>query len=275
MPPTPPEVIVANLIWFGVWIAGALLLVLLGKRPSWLGDFRRRALAQWRPALILAALTLLGLLARDLSASKFSLGALLGDLLLPAAVFAQALIGFAIAYSIPGFEPLPVSAAVSRRKSVAQTILLTALSIIIAAPLGLLLGSIGTSVGAGVAHETIRNQAVASEFPSNPLTVFLMLLAGAGIAEEVVYRLVILSLVWRLTRSPWLAVIVAAILHGLYHLTPLDSLYLQFWQYPVAQVVGTICISAIWGVLYVRRGLGAAITGHTLADWLSVMILLR
>jgi membrane protease YdiL (CAAX protease family) len=114
-----------------------------------------------------------------------------------------------------------------------------------------------------------------ASFPQNPLVVFLLLLAGAGIAEEVVYRLVILSLVWRLTRSPWLAIAVAAILHDLYHLTPLDSFYLQFWQYPVAQVLGTICISVVWGILYVRRGLGAAILGHTLADWISVMILLR
>ena len=80
---------------------------------------------------------------------------------------------------------------------------------------------------------------------------------------------------WRLTRNPWVAIAVAALLHGLYHLTPLDGFYAQFWQYPVAQVVGTLAISVVWGILYVKRGLESAIVGHTLADWIGVMFFVR
>lgn len=202
-------------------------------------------------------------------------GALLGDLFLPIAVFAQALIGLAIARGIPRYEPLPLTDTLKRRKDVLRTFGLAFISIIIAVPLGLVLGSVGTSLGAGLAHETVRSSTLSSQFPSNPVVAFLLLLAGAGIAEEVVYRLVILSLVWRLTRHAWIAILVAALLHGLYHLTPLDGFYLQFLQYPVAQVMGTVFISAVWGILYVKRGLESAILGHTLADWVSVVFLLH
>ncbi len=276
MTATRPEVALANLIWFGAWDAGVLLLVVLGRRTGTrLAAFRARVVAQWRPALALAALTLIGLLARDVAVGTDLLRAIAGYLLLPVGVFAQALIGLALARGIPKFEPLPLSAPAAPRQHMVRTLVVTSLITVIAAPVGLVLGSIGTSLGASLAHETVRSQAVTSQFPANPVVVFLMLLAGAGIAEEVVYRLVILSLVWRLTGRSWVAVIVAAVLHGLYHLTPLDGFYAQFWQYPVAQVVGTIGISVVWGVLYVKRGLESAIVGHTLADWIGIMFLLR
>ena len=276
MSPTPPEVVLTNLIWFGAWGAGVVLLVAFGGRGGKrLASFRARAMAQWRPALALAALTLIGILARDIAMGAAMPRALGGDLLLPVGVFAQALIGLALARGIPKFEPLPLSAPGAPRRHALRTLVLTTLITLVAAPVGLVLGSIGTSLGAGIAHETVQSQAVTSQFPANPVVVFLMLLAGAGIAEEVVYRLVILSLVWRLTRSPWVAIVVAALLHGLYHLTPLNSFYAQFWHYPVAQLVGTVGISLVWGILYVKRGLESAIMGHTLADWIGVMFLLR
>lgn len=271
----PPEVVLVNLVWFGVWDVSVLLLVLFGKRSSArIAAFRERMVAQWRPALALAALAYVGVVARDITAGKATPGALVGDFLFPVSVFAQALIGFAIARGIPKFEPLPLVAAFGQR-SFARKVMLTSLITLVAAPTGLVLGSIGTSLGAGLAHESVRNEAVTSQFPANPVVAFLLLLAGAGIAEEVVYRLVILSLVWRVTHSAWVAIVTAALLHGLYHLTPLGSFYRQFWQYPVAQVLGSVCISMVWGFLYVKRGLGSAIMGHTLSDWIGFMFLMR
>jgi membrane protease YdiL (CAAX protease family) len=276
MTTTRPEVALVNLIWFGAWGVGVLLLVIFGRRAGTrVAAFRARVVVQWRPALALAALTLLGLLARDVAVGANLPRALVGDLLLPVGVFAQALIGLALARGISKFEPLPLSAPAAPRQHVVRTLVLTTLITVIAAPVGLVLGSLGTSLGAGLAHETVRSQAVTSQFPANPVLAFLLLLAGAGIAEEVVYRLVILSLVWRLTGSPWAAVVVAAVLHGFYHLTPLNGFYAQFWQYPVAQVVGTIGISVVWGILYVKRGLESAIVGHTLSDWIGLTFLLR
>ncbi|MGE5333494.1 MAG: CPBP family intramembrane glutamic endopeptidase [Nitrososphaerota archaeon] len=275
MQQSSPLVIVTNLTWLAVWVATALLIALFGQRAARLAAFRARMLAQWPPALVFAVLTLIGLVAADISTGADMPGALLGDLFLPVAVFAQALLGLAIARGIPRYEPLPLVDALARRKHVLRTFGLALISIIVAVPLGILLGSVGTSLGAGLTHETVRSSALSSQFPSNPAVAFLLLLAGAGIAEEVVYRLVILSLVWRLTGHAWIAILVAALLHALYHLTPLDSFYLQFWQYPVAQVMGTVFISAIWGVLYVKRGFESAVLGHTLADWVSVTFLLH
>ncbi len=272
---TPPEVAITNLLWLALWVGAALFIAMFGQRLSRLVAFRSRMLAQWRPALVLAVLTLIGLVAADVSAGADMPGALLGDLFLPVAVFAQALVGLAIARGISGYEPLKVTTALRKREHIVRTLGLTLIAIIVAVPLGIILGSVGTSLGAALAHETVHSNELSPQFPSNPLVAFLLLLSGAGIAEEVVYRLVILSLVWRLTRRAWIAVLVAALLHGLYHLTPLDSFYLQFLQYPVAQVLGTVLISAVWGVLYVRRGLESAILGHTLADWVSVVFLLH
>lgn len=270
-----PLVAITNLAWLTLWSVVALLIALFGKRLARLAAFRSRMLAQWRPALVFAVLTLIGAVIADISSGAEMPRAFLGDLFLPIAVFAQALIGLAIARGIPGYEPLAVTDALAKRKHVIRTLGLSVIGIIVAVPLGLVFGSIGTSLGAGLAHETVHSSTVTSQFPSSPLAAFLLLLAGAGIAEEIVYRLIILSLVWRLTHRAWIAIFVAALLHGLYHLTPLDSFYLQFLQYPVAQVLGSVFISAVWGVLYVKRGLESAVLGHTLADWVSVMFLLR
>jgi hypothetical protein len=53
--------------------------------------------------------------------------------------------------------------------------------------------------------------------------------------KETTYRLVVLSFVWAMTGRRWLAIVVAAILFGAYHLTPLSGNYLTFLKFPVSQ----------------------------------------
>ncbi len=271
MSPRSPEVVIANLVWLFGWIALAGALLTFGNRSQRFAAFRMRMLGAWRPALVLAVLTLAGRIALGLPTSDAV--KLASVSLMPLAVFAQALIGFAIARGIPKYDPLPVTTALTQRRRVVRTVGLTLLLVVIAAPVGLVLGSVGLSLGAGLTHETVNNAAAASQLPSDRAALFLVLLAGAGIAEEVVYRLVILSLVWRLTGNPWIAIVVAAVLHGLYHLTPLDSLYLTFLHYPVAQVLSSVFIGLVFGWLYVKRGFESTVLAHTLSDWVAVAFL--
>lgn len=63
---------------------------------------------------------------------------------------------------------------------------------------------------------------------------FFQLLAGAGMFEETLFRLVILTFVWWVTGRKWLAILLSALAFGAYHLSPLDSFYLTFWHYPMS-----------------------------------------
>ena len=52
--------------------------------------------------------------------------------------------------------------------------------------------------------------------------IFVMLFGGAGMFEEVVFRLFVVSGLWYLFKRPSWAIIISALIFGLYHLTPLN-----------------------------------------------------
>ena len=97
----------------------------------------------------------------------------------------------------------------------------------------------------------------------------------AGIAEETTCRLILISLVWWLTRRKWLAVVLSAIVFAVYHLTPLSGGYLAFWQFPISQLVSTILIGLVWGYAFVKRGYETPVLAHTLSDWIPVLLFLE
>jgi membrane protease YdiL (CAAX protease family) len=100
-----------------------------------------------------------------------------------------------------------------------------------------------------------------------------MFLAGGGIAEELVHRLVLLSIVWALTKRPWFAILVAAIIHSAYHFTPVNLLHETFLQFPVSQFLSGLVMGVWWGYVFVKRGYETAALGHTLSDWLPLLII--
>ena len=115
--------------------------------------------------------------------------------------------------------------------------------------------------------------------PSDKVFAFFSLLQGAGFAEETPYRLVIVSLVWRLAggarvarRGRGLAIWAGALAFAAYHLTPLDSMYAVFWQYPIAQFSASLLIGLVWGWIYTRRGFETAVLAHTLSDWIPALL---
>jgi len=262
---TPPEVRLANLAFMLFWMMAVAAILLAGRRWPRLRGFRDGMVAQWKPAL---AIALLYLVSYALSGRGF-----LNPYAL--AIFCQALLGLALARRIAGYEPLPVAQSVVQRQHVWRSIGLMLGSAVLLALVAFLLGSIGMGVMQQIFGEVSRSAEAASELPYNNWQLFFALLSGAGIAEETTYRLVALSLLWKLTNRRWLAIVVSALLFGAYHLSPLTSMYLTFWKFPLSQFLASSLIGLVWGYAYARRGYETAVLSHTLSDWVPILLFMR
>jgi membrane protease YdiL (CAAX protease family) len=251
------------LLQIGLWSAGTGLVLAFGQRWPRLRGFRTCMLEQWKPALGISLLYLLatGLGGRSL-VNPYAL-----------AVFCEAMVGLALARGISGFEPLPVVQTFFARKGRLKEIGLVLLYAFLGAVVGIILGSVGLSIAQSIFHETYQTSGLTQNFAPGFWQAFWLFLAGAGIAEETLYRLVLVSLFWRLTgRSGW-AVILSALVFGIYHLTPLSGMYRTFWQFPISQFLASVLIGLVWGWLFVRRGYGTSVLAHTLSNWLPMALL--
>jgi membrane protease YdiL (CAAX protease family) len=261
MPPIPTEILVAYFLFLAFWI-GLISTILIAARwsPRARG-WRDQLLAQWKPALAIA-------IASYLSSLVSGKGWLTPQ---PIGVFCQALVGLALARSIAGYEPLPVVRSLWRRewRGLVRLALMAFIALLLVLPIQIS-GAIGMNLGHALFHESNFTREAQDSMPYNVWQVFFAFLAGAGIAEEIVYRLVAVSLVWRVTQSPWLGIIVGAVLFGAYHLSPLDGLYLTFLKFPMSQFLATVFIGIVLGIAYVKRGAETAIMAHTFSDWIPI-----
>ncbi|MBI5033945.1 MAG: CPBP family intramembrane metalloprotease [Chloroflexi bacterium] len=262
MQPTPPEVVIANIAFIAFWVFIVALIWLGGQRFERTRAFRERMIAQWKPALAITAIFLIsnGLASRS-PINPYLL-----------AIFCQVLIGLALARGIAGYEPLKTTQSILRRERMVQNIVLLVAISIIAGIVGLFIGAVGLGIVQSIFHETNRTSELAQSFSINKMQAFFQLLWGAGIAEETTYRLVALSFVWAMTRRRWLAIFISALLFAAYHLSPLDGLYLKFWQFPISQFVSTVFIGMVWGYVFTRRDYETSVLSHTLSDWLPMLL---
>jgi membrane protease YdiL (CAAX protease family) len=260
--PVPQATVVASI----TFIVGSIVPVaaILAFPVPAVRAARAALLANWREAAIIAALYEVSSIVRGRALDLTTL-----------AIFAWAIVGLTIARGIPGFEPLRVVGAIGRRARVAREIALTLLLAIALNFIAKAAGGLGMSIGHALTGETSRTAEVASTFPSDPVQSFFLLLGGAGIAEETLFRLVVLSAIWKVTGSAPLAVLASAVVFGAYHLSPLDGLYEMFWTFPVSQLIASTFTGIVWGIAYVKRGYETAVLGHTLGDWLTILIFLR
>jgi membrane protease YdiL (CAAX protease family) len=269
------EIKTANLTMILFWVGATGVLLALGQIWPRLRGFRACMLAQWKAALVISLLFLAGM----------ALGGRGGFNVYALAIFCEALIGLALARQV-GREPLPVAAAVqtgrgaARRRSgavqeqrgAARAVGLSVLFALLAAAAAFLVGSIGLSIMQSITHETVNTRDALNNFAVGPLQALGAFFSGAGIAEETLFRLCVLSLLWRWLGKPGWAVALSALLFGAYHLTPLSGMYQSFWQYPVSQFVASTLIGGVWGWLFVRRGYETCVLAHTLSDWLPMLI---
>src|SRR5512133_2037505 len=189
------------------------------------------------------------------------------------AIFCQAMIGLAFAHSLADYEPLPVAHTPNHQKKWTEKIypfLSGALVITMAA---LMVNGFLGSIFLQLFGETTSNpQGLSSFFPPNVWQSFFLMLAGAGIYEETLFRLVCVSFLWRLTHRPWVAIIISALLFGAYHLSPLDSAYLQYWERPFTVFSLSTIMGVVMGYAYERYGYETVVLGHTLGNWVSLLL---
>ena len=262
MQQAPRQVIAANLAFIVFWILVVTLMWLVGRRWERTRAFRERMIAQWQPALVI---TLIFLASNVLSGRSFI------NLYAPA-IFCQALIGLAIARGIAGYEPLTTTQSILRRERIVRNIVLLIVIGTLAGIVGLLIGNVSMGIVQSILHETKPTREVAQSFSVDKTQAFFHFLWGAGIAEEMTYRLVALSLVWAKTGRRWLAIFISAVLFAAYHLSPLDGSYLRFWQFPVSQFSASMLIGIVWGYVFTKCDYETVVLSHTMSDWIPVLL---
>lgn len=246
---------VSALVW-------ALLLSTILIVGSWwhpVREFRAKMLRQWRPSFAIALLY---------AVSQF-IG---GTQIFPfysIAIFCQAMIGLALAEDLADFEPLLLLHTANHQKKWTNFLLG---SLIISLAALVVNGLVGSMLLELFGETTNNPQGVASLFPSNAWQSFFLMLAGAGIYEETLFRLVCVSFFWRLTQRPWIAIILSAVLFGAYHLSPFDSAFRQYWERPVTIFFLSTTMGAIMGYAYRKYGYETVVLGHTFGNWTALFL---
>ena len=124
---------------------------------------------------------------------------------------------------------------------------------------------------AGVSMERVR------AFVAQPLSTRLAIVAYAGIVEELVFRVIISTLVaWlaylvlkRSTAAIWIGIAVSAVLFGLAHVANLPNVPHPYLRAIVLNGIAGIVL----GWLYWRRGLEWAVLAHLIADATMYLVL--
>jgi membrane protease YdiL (CAAX protease family) len=262
MAETPRVVIIANLVWVMAWTAALLLSLALPRLLRRSIPFVVVLKVQWKTSLCIAGVYL--------GSTLLGGRGILNPYVL--AVFCQAMFGLAIAQGIPDFQALRMSQALIHRDYIGRDFFASLLVVAVIILPAILVGTIGLSIGRSIFGEVSRTIQAQAPFTGNLGSAFFLFLAGSGIAEETPYRLFLVSLIWRWSRRPGLAITVSALIFGMYHLTPLDGQYQTFWLFPISQVLASTLIGIIWGYLYRWRGYESAVLAHTLSNWLPILI---
>jgi membrane protease YdiL (CAAX protease family) len=249
-----------SLLFWVLVVAGVLAAGLVWERAR---PIAKTIVAQWRPALGIAVVY----------AVSGGLGRQGGVILSGIEVFCQALVGLALARGIAGYEPLPIARSVARREHAWRSVgVMLGVSLLLV-PVIVIVSAVGSGIGQFISGgQSLTYDSVTGVFPAESWRILLMMLAGAGIAEETPYRLVILSLLWRLTRRRWLAIVVSAVVFGAYHLTPFNSLYRMHWQAPISQFLVTTLAGLVMGYVYTKRGYETAVLGHAFGNWIPYVL---
>lgn len=256
-----------QLIRMIVIIVAFISIVCLRRHPR-LEGFWARIVKQWQTATIL---TLIYLVAVSVSITAFETEPhriLVSIVTNGAYIFCLTMLGLGFAANIVGFEPFRLRRGAKGIPSIFMGML------ILFALFGLKKFTVSQgliALGITGPPETTSGLEFFQEF--SLVQIFFMLLMGAGIAEEVFFRLFIMTGLWCLLKRSSLAIVFSAILFGLYHLSPLDNLYLTFWEYPVHKFITTFLfgLGAAW--IYSKKGLEAPIIAHTFWDFTGAVVM--
>lgn len=246
-----------------------LLLVLLlsaNRKRAGNSPFRHGLVRTWKIALLPAFIYFLATQAGNPGLTSGQYPPFFLFSVLP--LFLLAWYGLSLSTMLPGFRPLRLTAHRNSwwyilKWTVATTVLVMLVSQVIS---NLLLALGVKGPGNAVGFPAFMQQSSLSG-------AFLLLLGGAGIAEEVTYRLFATTGLSVLTRRPRAAILLSAVIFGLYHLSPLDFMYLTFWKFPLYQFITASATGIVLGWVYWYKGLEAAILGHALCDFIGLLLL--
>jgi membrane protease YdiL (CAAX protease family) len=130
------------------------------------------------------------------------------------------------------------------------------------------------SVGQTAGEVPTDAQGAASSFDTgSPLALLVNLMIGAGLYEELLFRLGIMTLIWRLTRGWGWGLLVSALCFGIYHITPLSGISTYYAASPVSTVLTSFSMGIIMGFIYRYRGFIAAVLVNGLGDWVVILLL--
>jgi membrane protease YdiL (CAAX protease family) len=245
------------------WVIAVSTILVAGHWWQRAHKFRDKLLQQWKPSLVIALLYMVSVIIGGTGIVPFY----------SIAIFCQAMIGLALAYSIIGYKPLLVTQAMSHQKKWTETFFLFLSGVLVITIIALVVnGSLGSILLQIFGEPAGNPRGIASLFPQNVWKSFFLMLAGAGIFEETLFRLVGVSLLLRLSHRPWVAIIVSALLFGAYHLSPLDSAYLQYWERPLTTFSLSTVMGVIMGYGYQKYGYETMVLGHTLGNWVSLLL---
>jgi membrane protease YdiL (CAAX protease family) len=243
-------------------------ILLWGKKIKKLSNFREAMIKSMVPALTIGLIYAAGFALGTFQAESIVKGILGGF-----AIFCLTSMGFAFAKGIPDYEPLPVTAGLAKLGGRARRILRFLLDSAVLAVLIIAVSGFFFKVFLALFHEPDFSAQATSLLPAkNKLLAFPLLLAGAGIAEESMFRLFFQSLFWRLFKRPWAAILLSSLCFALYHLTPADVMYQVYWHYPLTQVSTVFLTGIAFGWFYRKRGFETTVFGHTLIDYASVLL---
>jgi len=246
-----------------------LFILLFGGKISKLTSYRRIMVASMIPASVIGLICFAGF-ALSLLQVKYVIGGIVNGIY----VFCLSSMGIAFARNVTGFEPFPVFKSFLKRENrIRQVLMMLFLSIILAALIDVV-GFFILKACLFIFSEPDKSALAISSLPTkNKFLAFPLLLAGAGIAEEVMFRLFIQSFIWKLFKNSWVAIVLSSLCFALYHLSPMDSMYKIYWNYPLAQFTTVFITGLIVGYFYKKRGFETVVLGHTIADYIGVLSL--
>lgn len=193
----------------------------------------------------------------------------LSDIYFISRIFIFSVIGFAIIKSINDFYPFNLSYDIFIHKRWKKIISLITYSLLIAVIVFVF--SVVRSIFIPINNSDSIIEVLSQK---NKFELYFTFLAGAGISEEIIFRVVLLSLIYKITNKKWFSILVSSLIFGIYHLTPFNSLYLIHLEAPLETFIYTSLAGIIYGYFYMKKGCETAVLGHTLANWLPVLILM-
>lgn len=138
---------------------------------------------------------------------------------------------------------------------------------------GHIFGELSSGIGRALGETPPASREMTSYVDlASSFRLFISMLIGAGLFEELLFRVGLMTMIWALTRRWGWGLLVSAILFGLYHIS-LSGMATYFLQAPLSAVLESFGVGLAVGTIYRYRGFTAVVLMHALGNWLMLLLL--